>query len=171
MDLYPFYPPLVKLIRPRFHGFLMGLDLLKLSKWNPVRTITDVLKEIRSTIVETGTLDLDNPANDNSSHPEGAYTELEYLLLRLEILTEIQSRSAMKRAAAANNSSPSSNSNPATPSKTTRVVNTYWAKGTGYGHSDYDSWDIDAYNASQKEKDTQTQQVLKVQKTRFPYHH
>eukprot|EP01118_Nematostelium_gracile_P005466 TRINITY_DN1731_c0_g1_i6.p1 TRINITY_DN1731_c0_g1~~TRINITY_DN1731_c0_g1_i6.p1 ORF type:complete len:281 (-),score=66.79 TRINITY_DN1731_c0_g1_i6:32-844(-) len=24
MDLYPFYPPLVKLIRPRFHGFMMG---------------------------------------------------------------------------------------------------------------------------------------------------
>lgn len=24
MDLYPFYPPLVKVVRPRFIGFMMG---------------------------------------------------------------------------------------------------------------------------------------------------
>lgn len=39
MDLYPFYPPLVKLVRPRFQGFMMGrvtcMDILKVSHWDP----------------------------------------------------------------------------------------------------------------------------------------
>lgn len=41
MDLYPFYPPLVKLIRPRFKGFMMGritsMEMLKLANWDPVK--------------------------------------------------------------------------------------------------------------------------------------
>ena len=39
LDLYPFYPPLVKLLRPRFKGFLMGrvtsMSILQLRHWNP----------------------------------------------------------------------------------------------------------------------------------------
>lgn len=41
MDLYPFYPPLIKLIRPRFKGFMMGritsAEMLKLANWDPVK--------------------------------------------------------------------------------------------------------------------------------------
>ena len=39
IDLYPFYPPLVKVIRPRLQASLMqrvtNMEMLKLSYWNP----------------------------------------------------------------------------------------------------------------------------------------
>ncbi|CAM9844783.1 unnamed protein product, partial [Ectocarpus sp. 8 AP-2014] len=62
MDLYPFYPPLVKLVRPRFQGFMMGritsLEMLQLSKWSSVRGMKGVLQGIRTALETWGRLDL-----------------------------------------------------------------------------------------------------------------
>lgn len=48
MDLYPFYPPVVKVVRPRLEGSMMlcvaSMDILKLSKWAPVRDMLSVLQ-------------------------------------------------------------------------------------------------------------------------------
>lgn len=103
MDLYPFYPPLVKLIRPRFHGFMMGrvtcMDILKLSNWDPgdhpftcsnlcccansfaVKDMTAVLSEIRDMMIEVGRLDVDHSSNSMRLFPDGAYTGTLQLLL------------------------------------------------------------------------------------------
>jgi baculoviral IAP repeat-containing protein 6 len=47
MDLYPFFPPLVKVIRPRLQGSMMlrvtTMEILKLSYWNPARDMKSVL--------------------------------------------------------------------------------------------------------------------------------
>lgn len=45
-----------------------------------------VLGEIRNMLQEHGKLDVNNPMNDMVQYPAGAYTRLEYLLLRLELL-------------------------------------------------------------------------------------
>lgn len=125
--------------------------------------MTCVIGEIRSTIVEHGNVDVDNPANSITSHPEGAYTELEYLLLRLELLTEIQSRSSIRRPNVV--TKPVLHDSPAllpsSPKPMKQEVTSYWAKGTGYGHSNYDSWDIESYLAAQREKDIQIEKVIK----------
>ena len=38
MDLYPFFPPEVRVVRPRFRGFVLGqiaqMDCLQLSHWS-----------------------------------------------------------------------------------------------------------------------------------------
>merc|ERR1712142_356304 len=51
MDLYPFFPPLVKVIRPRLQGSMMLLvttmEILKLTYWDPARDMKSVLKDIR----------------------------------------------------------------------------------------------------------------------------
>eukprot|EP01114_Cavostelium_apophysatum_P004651 TRINITY_DN1498_c0_g1_i1.p1 TRINITY_DN1498_c0_g1~~TRINITY_DN1498_c0_g1_i1.p1 ORF type:complete len:1151 (-),score=363.17 TRINITY_DN1498_c0_g1_i1:73-3525(-) len=100
MDLYPFFPPSVKLVRPRFLEFMMGrvtcMDVLKLSNWNPVKDMRSVLTQIRSMIREIGKIDVNDPSNSIKTHPDGAYTELEYLLLRLELLSEQESRISLK---------------------------------------------------------------------------
>lgn len=47
MDLYPFFPPLLKVIRPRLQGSMMlrvtTIEILKLSFWNPARDMKSVL--------------------------------------------------------------------------------------------------------------------------------
>jgi len=46
IDLYPFYPPLIKVIRPRFQGFILGritsMETLKLQKWDPVKNMSSI---------------------------------------------------------------------------------------------------------------------------------
>jgi hypothetical protein len=47
IDLYPFFPPQVRVVRPRFQGFMLGqiaqMDCLQLSKWNSISTMEEVL--------------------------------------------------------------------------------------------------------------------------------
>jgi hypothetical protein len=62
------------------------MDSLKLSFWDPVKSMELVITEIRDLIQEFGKLDVNNPLNDKKIHPEGSYSALEYLLLRLELL-------------------------------------------------------------------------------------
>ncbi len=45
-----------------------------------------MLAEIRNLLQEHGRLDVNNPMNDFTQYPNGAYSQLEYLLLRLELL-------------------------------------------------------------------------------------
>lgn len=48
MDLYPFFPPLVKVVRPRLQGSMMlrvtSMEILKLTYWDPARDMMSVLK-------------------------------------------------------------------------------------------------------------------------------
>ena len=51
IDLYPFYPPLVKVIRPRLQASLMqrvtNMEMLKLTYWNPAKDMMNVLVDIK----------------------------------------------------------------------------------------------------------------------------
>jgi hypothetical protein len=88
------------------------MEILKLNYWDPgisysfslfpllcthlvtllVKGMKYVLGEIRSMLQEHGRLDVNNPMNDMTLYPAGAYTRLEYLLLRLELLWCVSSQ-------------------------------------------------------------------------------
>ena len=55
-----------------------------------------VLLALAGLLAEHGRLDVDNPRNSPIYFPEGAYSELEYLLLKLTTLSDTQPRANLK---------------------------------------------------------------------------
>ncbi|KAH3764663.1 Ubiquitin-conjugating BIR-domain enzyme [Pelomyxa schiedti] len=171
IDLYPFYPPTIRVVRPRLQGFMMGrvtsLDILKLSYWDPVKDMRSVLGIVRELLEDYGRLDANNPLNDRTTTPAGAYSPLEYHLLRLELLTETSPRANLKYPDRESilRKSATGTSSAAQPSggKPNSNKGTYWAKGTGYGSgcTSNSRWDVNAYLAAQKQKDNETEALLK----------
>ncbi len=100
MDLYPFFPPLVKVIRPRLQGSMMlrvtTMEILKLSYWNPARDMKSVLAEIKSFLRTWARLDLQSDRNHRTRYPDGAYIDIEHHLLRLALVSEIVPRANKK---------------------------------------------------------------------------
>ena len=93
MDLYPFFPPLVKVIRPRLQGSMMlrvtTIEIVKLSHWNPARNMKSVLVDIKSFLQDWARLDFRSERNDRSRYPDGAYIDIEHHLLRLALVSSI----------------------------------------------------------------------------------
>ena len=62
MDLYPFFPPLVEVIRPRLQGSMMlrvtTMLILKLAYWDPVRDMKSVLLDFKTFLSTWAMLDL-----------------------------------------------------------------------------------------------------------------
>eukprot|EP01129_Flabellula_baltica_P007205 TRINITY_DN2777_c0_g1_i2.p1 TRINITY_DN2777_c0_g1~~TRINITY_DN2777_c0_g1_i2.p1 ORF type:complete len:667 (+),score=161.68 TRINITY_DN2777_c0_g1_i2:599-2599(+) len=184
-DLYPFYPPLVQIIRPRFQGFIIGritgMDTLKLENWNPLMSMEEVLSVVMKLMDSIAVLDFNHDMNDKEQFKEGAYTKLEHGLWELEVLVDLDPRSKKKYP-------PTEEEKQAKEEirKQKELTagqkgseKTYWAKGTGYGFDDYDDsygydydewgtpiskdpnqWTLESYMAAQKEKDIETQKVM-----------
>ena len=91
MDLYPFFPPLVKVIRPRLQGSMMlrvtTIEIVKLSHWNPARDMKSVLVDIKAFLQDWARLDVRSERNDRSRYPDGAYIDIEHHLLRLALVS------------------------------------------------------------------------------------
>ena len=100
MDLYPFFPPLVKVIRPRLQGSMMlrvtTMEILKLSYWNPAKSMKAVLDDIKTFLQTWARLDLNSERNDRSRYVEGAYIDIEHHLLRLALVSEMVPRANKK---------------------------------------------------------------------------
>lgn len=100
MDLYPFFPPLVKVIRPRLQGSMMlrvtTMEILKLSHWNPARNMQSVLTDIKDFLQTWARLDFKSERNDRSRYPDGAYIDIEHHLLRLALVSEVAPRANKK---------------------------------------------------------------------------
>ena len=75
MNLYPFFPPSLKVIRPRLQGSLMfgvtNVDCIKLSFWNPAQDMKTVLEKIKDFIQTWARLDVQSERNDFKRFPEG----------------------------------------------------------------------------------------------------
>ena len=90
-DLYPFYPPKVRLVRPKIAGFVPGAVIahphLHLRNWDPFRPIADVVAHLRAFLSTFARVDLACERNDPARFPEGAYDDqlsrLETSLARL----------------------------------------------------------------------------------------
>ncbi|XP_033606327.1 uncharacterized protein LOC111861733 isoform X3 [Cryptotermes secundus] len=161
MDLYPFYPPVVKVVRPRLQGSMMlrvaSMDMLKLSHWNPARDMKSVLQEIKDYLSTWARLDLNSERNDDQRFPQGAYIEMENYLLWLAWVSEIPSR-AHQRFPEAEHERLLSHA-PDSDRKKCQEKSPFPA-GTGYSSSFHKGWDINAYLAAQREKDKQIECVL-----------
>ncbi|EFA82181.1 Ubiquitin-conjugating BIR-domain enzyme apollon [Heterostelium album PN500] len=153
-DLYPFYPPTLKIIRPRLQGFLIGkishLEILTLENWNPINDMRMVLNHLKEVLEKFGHLDVNNPLNSLQS--TGSYSSTEHFLLRLEILSNIVPRANQKYGLVSNIVKPA-----VVISKPKQLGDkAFWAKGTGYGRGAQNGWNVDAYVAAQKERDQET---------------
>ena len=89
--LHPFYPPQLKLLRPRFKGGLFQALLTdrtfleEAGAWSPFNTMLSVFTDVVSLVQKHGVVDVGSARN---ARDEGAYTDLENELVRLELLTK-----------------------------------------------------------------------------------
>lgn len=169
LDLYPFYPPSVKVLRPRFTGNIMNkvtsMKRLKLSFWDFTQNMSSILIAVKQVLEEEGVIDVDSQYNDAKKYPSGAYSTLDYALLQLSVLTDITDG----RYADATSTSISTHTVTTTTSSSSSTQNSngnnYWAAGTGYGHGSVSSgkkWDPEAHKAAELQKDKELGEVFKT---------
>jgi ubiquitin-protein ligase len=175
IDLYPFYPPSVRLVRPRLANFMMArivcMDELQLSKWNPARSLSDIFDSIKRILTKFSKVDDDGDLND-PANTDPPYTELEFQLMRLGMLTNIQPRvtavitdddAKMLPSFGMAKLSKGSEQKQAFVKPDTATQDSWnkaytddrWKKGTGYGHGGQTDFDITAWLAAQKKKDSE----------------
>nr|CAD7394510.1 unnamed protein product [Timema cristinae] len=194
MDLYPFYPPVAKVVRPRLEGDVMlqvaNMEVLKLSQWNPARSMQSILHEIKEYVNIWERVDMLSPKNCPLQYPQGAYSNIENHLLWLGCVSEMPSRArAVSSPQRSKADSSDVNNAKQSDSKISPFVNTsefqdnnsltVWLNspektfpndvssdqlscGVTYGHgqSSNSSWNIHKYLAAQREKDKQVVTVL-----------
>ncbi|CAH1243223.1 BIRC6 [Branchiostoma lanceolatum] len=168
IDLYPFYPPLVKVIRPRLQDAMMqrvtNMEMLKLSYWDPAKDMKTVLLEMKDMLQRWARIDVDSPRNDSVRYPNGSYVDIEHHLLRLALVSEVNPRANTRYAIEI--TKPASKAIRQSSSTSGKKEKQYWKPGTGYGHGNVSrpgqmaGWDVNAYIAAQKEKDKQIEAVL-----------
>ncbi|KAK3912332.1 Baculoviral IAP repeat-containing protein 6 [Frankliniella fusca] len=90
MDLYPFYPPVAKMVCPRPEGsvrfMLACLDILKLSSWNPTCGMITVLEEIKDYLAKHAVLHVETAFRSSILLP------IENSLLQLALVSEVMPR-------------------------------------------------------------------------------
>jgi len=170
VDIFPFFPPTVKLIRPRIENFVFArivtMPELQLSQWNPTSKIADLLTKIKILLETYGRVDSTNPVN-NLQNDQPPFTEIEFQLLRLSMLTETPSRcvalESTGRAATAVGVQNLKNKviNDKMDVEGDEKSKAAWAAGTGYGHGgDSTAWDIEAWEKAQLRKNSEVTAVL-----------
>jgi hypothetical protein len=143
-------------------GRITSMEMLKLDNWDPVQTTQSIIRSVRSLLEEHGQIDVENFMNDKERYPRGAYSELEYLLLELELLCDKDPRANLKYPLADWQKKERAVT-VAKRQENEKKVKQYWASGTGYGHdSAASSWNVAAYLAAQKERDFEFERVLEL---------
>ncbi|EGG21771.1 Ubiquitin-conjugating BIR-domain enzyme [Cavenderia fasciculata] len=157
-DLYPFYPPTLKIIRPRLQGFMIGkiahLEILTLENWNPICDMRFVLNHLKEVLEKYAQLDVNNPLN--SLQNSGSYSLIEHYLLRLELLSNIVPRANLKYGLPSSIVKPANVITKQKADQPKDAKGQYWAKGTGYGRGGTQGWNVEAFVAAQKERDSET---------------
>jgi ubiquitin-protein ligase len=164
-NLYPGYPPFIRIVRPRFRNSLMhritGLKMIQLDYWTPARGIDYVIDTLYKIFEEHGVVDTESELNDPIKYPNGAYHLLETSLVKLTSLCGIKDEyTPLDTTEYKKMYSPSSKPAASLFSKTvTEVTKSTWKAGTGYG-SGSSNWDHDKYLQLKEEKDIQVKSVL-----------
>jgi ubiquitin-protein ligase len=85
--LYPFYPPKVRLISPRFRNQLIAtiatMDFLKVTNWNPICSLKHIIDTIKTILERHGEIDQDNL---------NPYDVIESVLIDMAVITETSPR-------------------------------------------------------------------------------
>nr|CAD7602043.1 unnamed protein product [Timema genevievae] len=184
MDLYPFYPPIAKILRPRLQSSMMlqvaNMEVLKLSRWNPARSMESVLHEIKEYMSTWGRVDLLSPRNCPQQHTQGAYINLERHVMLLACISEmsLQDLATFHTATKTKHSDYSSmavskmfpdfNFNVDISLKEFKANCPHLSKkkelpkGVGYSQPHQPSWDINSFHAAHREKNNQLSRLLKT---------
>lgn len=157
MDFYPFFPPVLRVVRPRMKGAMMqritNLEFLKLSDWNPVLDMLSVLQKVKCVLSDWARLETSSARNDIQKFPNGSYLKIEQDLLKLAMIGEINPRANHEYALQFEKAKAII---PVSKKKSAGS----WAAGTGYGHTSRPGWDIESHLAAQKLKDIEIKDVL-----------
>ena len=176
LDLYPFYPPRVKVLRPRLCGNVMnrvaGMKRLKLDFWDFTQNMSAVLTAVKQVIEAGASVDVDSEYNDPVKYPSGAYSAMDYSLVQLSFLTnmidgryEESTSEHVQTIASTTVSQHQHQQQQHTESKSSSNNNNYWAAGTGYGHGSVSSgrsWDPEAHKAAEQQKDKELGEAFKT---------
>ncbi|XP_067135375.1 uncharacterized protein, partial [Centruroides vittatus] len=160
MELYPFYPPIVKIIRPRLKGLnseslssIQVLEPFKLSYWNPAFNMNSLINKVKNFMSNSLRVDLSHKQNDKNRFPDGAYHPLEQLAMLINTLYDIEPRIQ----------------SPYRYNITKQIVYTSNIKDEKKelynfdilcNHHNRPCWDANAYLAAQQEKDHQIEKIL-----------
>ena len=158
--LYPNYPPIISIVRPRLANSLMhkisNMKMLQLDYWTPARTIDFIVNKLYQ-IIDKNAIIMETDMNDPSKYPFGAYLEIEATLMNLasyvdvvdqDIDTETYQKTKVQHALVKQHKGQKD------------AKGAYSKSGTGYGHSGLSAWDIDTYLKAQNEKDEQVKKLL-----------
>lgn len=158
--LYPNYPPIIKILRPKLDNMLMhklaNTKMVNLDYWTPARDTIFIINKIYKLLEKHAIINIKTEMNNKEKYMEGAFIKLEDYLIKLASLTDIkqddlddQKYECIKDLINKNRI------------EAKKEENKYWAKGTGYGHDGCKVWNIDAYLKSQQEKDEQITSLLR----------
>ncbi|CAD7703570.1 unnamed protein product [Ostreobium quekettii] len=171
--LYPFYPPQIEVVRPRFKMPLAWAvashPMFHLSNWDPWLSPKAAILQIKDFLENHARIDLNSPLN---APREGAYSDAERQLARLEALSELPPRCLASpqfaklyesRGVAVDKNHLDALMLPdAKRMKPKPKGKEYWAAGTGYGHGSGSTeiWDAKASELAQRAHDAEVEKLL-----------
>lgn len=161
--LFPSYPPFLKIVRPRMNNSLMhrisNLKMVQFDYWTPSRSMDYILDKLFDIFDKRASIDTESRMNDLTGYPDGAYHDLEGVLVKLASLCDVGNQyeelDETEYKKVHNVGVKKSSEKRATSSSRGK-----WAAGTGYGYSGASKWDIDEYVQLQQERDLQIQSIL-----------
>jgi ubiquitin-protein ligase len=130
---YPYFPPKLEYIKPKINYMLFmsltNLDILKYNKWNPLISLEYLIINIAN--------EVDKVPSNYILSDINSYNNLEYNIMKLSSLVNKDFTNILNIDYNINLLSQDNKNN-------------YWKAGTGYGHSNTNSWDIKNYVKDQE---------------------
>ena len=130
---YPYIPPKLEYIKPKINFLLFmsinNLEILKYKNWNPLISLEYLIVNIAN--------EIDKVSPDYILSDINSYNKLEYEIMKLSSLVNIDFNNIIKIDVNINNLKQDSQ-------------NIFWKAGTGYGHSNTNTWDINNYIKEQE---------------------
>jgi ubiquitin-protein ligase len=157
--LYPNFPPTISIIRPKLANSLMhkiaNMHMILLDYWTPTRSVEYIVNKIYD-VLNKHAIVLDSDMNDIHKYQTGSFLQIEQYLMQLASFVdstkdELDDVLYIKIS----DLSKSNMQKMKHPNK-----DVHWKSGTGYGHNNAPTWDINAYIKSQEEKDNQIHNIL-----------
>ncbi len=163
-QLYPNFPPFIKLIRPRLNNSLMNklsnLKMIQFDYWTPTRSMKFIINKLHTILNKHVDINIDTEMNDITKYSDGAYTLLESYLIKLASYIDIVNTDTKELDETVYEKFTNDLVEVKSAQKPKVSSSGHWKKGTGYGHDGLKEWDINAYIKSQQEKDAQIQNIL-----------
>lgn len=161
--LYPNYPPFVKILRPRLQHNLMvritNTRYTQLNYWSSCRSVGFIIDKIYAILNKNAEIDIENHMNNIDTFKNGAYHELESIIVKLASLTDTSDYVFIddkEKELVRNDKTVSTVKNPKENKGQSLTA------GVGYSEHGSSTWDIDEYIKLQKEKDRKIVNILSL---------